>query len=334
LTSTQRSRATRWFAAGSVFLVATFGLSLAVGAVNIPIAEVLTWATGGLPDESLSGRVLSGVRLPRSLAAVAVGATLAVAGTSLQGIQRTPVVDAHLMGISGASGLGVAIGYAIAPTGASSQFAVILGALAGAGYGLATRRFAAATSGSIVGVLVGIGAGLALMAWTGLFVLLVDSANVPTLSFFIFGSLSGVSWPLVAAAAPLVALSIALLWWLGPGLDLLALGERASIHLGFDTHRRVPLALAAIGVGVGASVALGGVIGFVGLIVPLVIRPMLGSISRITIPASAIAGAIVVLVFDTVARTLAAPIEIPIGLLTAAIGGPVLVWLVRRETVR
>ena len=172
------------------------------------------------------------------------------------------------------------------------------------------------------------------MAWTGLFVLLIDSADVPTLSFFIFGSLSGVSWSLVAAAIPLVALSIAVLWWLGPGLDLLALGERASMHLGFNIHRRVPLALAAIGVGVGASVALGGVIGFVGLIVPLAIRPMLGSINRITIPASAIAGAIVVLVFDTIARTLAAPIEIPIGLLTAAVGGPVLVWLVRRETAR
>ena len=274
------------------------------------------------------------MRLPRTLAAVAVGAALAASGAALQGIQRTPVVDAHLMGISGAAGLGVAIGYTIAPTGASTQIAVILGAAAGVGYGLISRRFAGASSGSVVSVLVGIAAGLTLMAWTGLFVLLVDSAQVPTLSFFIFGSLSGVSWSLLAAAIPLIIVSIAILWWLGPGLDVLTLGEQASMHLGFNAHRNIPLAFTVIGVGIGAAVALGGVIGFVGLIVPLAIRPMLGNIHRLSIPASAIGGAITVVVFDTMARTIAAPVEIPIGLLTAAVGGPVLVWLIRRETAR
>ena len=328
------SRAASWFLAASVLLLVVIGASLSLGAVNISITEVLSWVTGQSPDGSLSGRVLSGVRLPRTLAAVAVGAALAASGAALQGIQRTPVVDAHLMGISGAAGLGVAIGYTIAPTGASTQIAVILGAAAGVGYGLISRRFAGASSGSVVSVLVGIAAGLTLMAWTGLFVLLVDSAQVPTLSFFIFGSLSGVSWSLLAAAIPLIIVSIAILWWLGPGLDVLTLGEQASMHLGFNAHRNIPLAFTVIGVGIGAAVALGGVIGFVGLIVPLAIRPMLGNIHRLSIPASAIGGAITVVVFDTMARTIAAPVEIPIGLLTAAVGGPVLVWLIRRETAR
>jgi iron complex transport system permease protein len=334
LTLTQTGRVTRWFILASTLLLIAMGVSLTFGAVAISTDEILSWMTGRLPDGSLSGRVLSGVRLPRTLAAVSVGATLAAAGTALQGIQRTPVVDAHLMGISGASGFGVAIGYAFAPAGASTQTAVILGAAAGIGYGLLSRRFAAASSGSIVGVLVGIAAGLTLMAWTGLFVLLVDSAQVPTLSFFIFGSLSGVSWSLLEATIPLVILSIVVLWWLSPGLDVLALGEQASMHLGFNAHRNIPLAFAAIGVGIGAAVALGGVIGFVGLIVPLAVRPMLGNIHRLTVPGSAIGGAITVVVFDIMARTIAAPVEIPIGLLTAAVGGPVLVWLVRRETVR
>jgi iron complex transport system permease protein len=334
LTLTHTGSVTRWFILASILLLITMGVSLSLGAVAIPIDEILSWMTGRLPDGSLSGRVLTGVRLPRTLAAVSVGAALAVAGTALQGIQRTPVVDAHLMGISGASGLGVAIGYAFAPAGASTQAAVILGAAAGVGYGLMSRRLAPAGSGSIVGVLVGIAAGLTLMAWTGLFVLLVDSAQVPTLSFFIFGSLSGVSWSLLAATIPLVIASVVVLWWLGPGLDVLTLGEQASMHLGFNVHRNIPVAFAAIGVGVGAAVALGGVIGFVGLIVPLAIRSWLGNIHRLTVPASAIGGAIVILVFDTMARTIAAPIEIPIGLLTAAVGGPVLVWLVRRETAR
>ena len=334
MTRTKNGRAGRWFLIASVLLLVTIGASLSLGAVNISISEVLSWATGQLPDGSLSGRVLSGVRLPRTLAAVAVGAALAAGGTALQGIQRTPVVDAHLMGISGSAGLGVAIGYAVAPGSASPQTAVFLGVAAAISYGLVSRHFTAANGSSIVGVLVGIGAGLALMAWTGLFVLVVDSADVPTLSFFIFGSLSGATWSLVAWAVPLVVISVGLLWWMSPGLDLLALGERASMQLGFDVKRRVPLALAVIGVGVGASVALGGVIGFVGLIVPLAIRPMLGSVNRLMIPGSAIGGAITVLAFDILARSIAAPVEIPIGLLTAAVGGPVLVWLVRSETAR
>ena len=334
MTGARSGQPTRWFLVAAILLVTAIGVSLSLGAVPISIGEVLSWATGQIPDGSLSARVLSGVRLPRTIAAVAVGAALAAAGMALQGIQRTPVLDAHLMGISGASGLGVAIGYAIAPAGVSSYVAVGLGSVAGAAYGLLSRRFGPTGGGSIVGVLVGIGSGLALMAWTGLFVLLVDNAQVPTLSFFIFGSLSGVSWPLVAVAVPLIVVSISVLWWMGQGLDLLTLGERTSMQLGFDVHHRVPLALVAIGVGVGASVALGGVIGFVGLIVPLGIRPMLGSVHRLTIPASAIGGAITVVLFDTIARTLAAPVEIPIGLLTAAIGGPALVWLIRRETTR
>lgn len=334
MTLARPGRATTWFIAASAVLAVAIGMSLAIGAVNIPLRDIVSWATGTQADGSLSGRVLSGVRLPRTLAAITVGAALATAGTALQGMQRTPVVDAHLMGISGASGLGVAVGYSVAPNGTAGVIAVICGVMAGIGYGLASRRFTASNAGSIVGVVVGIGAGLALMAWTGLFVLLVDSPLVPTLSFFIFGSLSGATWPLVVAGVPFVIACIGVLWWLGPGLDLLSLGERASMQLGFDVRRRIPLALVAIGAGVGAAVALGGVIGFVGLIVPLSIKPMLGGVHRLTIPASAIGGAITVLAFDTVARTLAAPVEIPIGLLTAAVGGPVLVWLVRRETAR
>jgi iron complex transport system permease protein len=183
-------------------------------------------------------------------------------------------------------------------------------------------------------VLVGIAAGMSMTAWTGLFVLAIDSPAVPTLSFFIFGSLSGTTMASLAIAAPFVLLALGVLWWMGPGVDLLSLGELQSTHLGFDAHRRVPVALAAIGVAVGSSVALGGVIGFIGLIVPLGLKPIVGPSQRMLIPASAIGGAVVVLVFDVASRSLVAPMEIPIGLLTAAVGGPLLVWLVRREMVR
>lgn len=319
------------FAAGLGVLLVAFITSLALGAVPISLAEVISWAVGQVADTDLAGRVLSGVRLPRSLSAVAVGAGLGAAGASLQGIYRTPVVDGHLVGISAASGVGVALGYAFAPSSAAVVAAVLLGAASGALYGLLSKRLDVTGRGPVVLVLVGIAAGMTMTAWTGLFVLAIDSPALPTLSFFIFGSLAGVTMSSFALAAPLVLLGVAAMWWIGPGIDLLSLGEQQSVHLGFDAYRRVPVVLASIGVAVGASAALGGVIGFIGLIVPLALRPIFGPSQRMLIPASAIGGATAVLMFDVASRTLAAPVEIPIGLLTAAVGGPLLVWLVRKE---
>lgn len=329
-----RGRSTFLFLTGVILLTLAFAGSLVLGAVRIPVSDILAWALGQLPEGDLAGRVLTGIRLPRSLSAVAVGAGLGVAGAALQGIHRTLVVDGHLVGMSAAAGFGVAIGHAFGPSDVKVASAVMLGAAAGALYGLVSRKFGQTGGGPVVLVLIGIAAGLAMTAWTGLFVLAIDSPAVPTLSFFIFGSLSGASTTTLVVAVPLVSMAIGGLWWMGPGLDLLSLGEQESIHLGFDATRRVPAALAVIGMGVGASVALGGVIGFVGLIVPLALRPIFGPSQRVLIPASGIGGAIAVLIFDVAARTVASPVEIPIGLLTASIGGPVLVWLVRREATR
>lgn len=323
-----------WFVVAGALLFLSFAVSLAIGAVSISLSEIVSWATGQMPDEQLAGRVLTGVRLPRSLAAGIVGAMLGVGGAALQGVHRTRIVDAHLIGISAAAGLGVALGYAFAPNGYGALTAVTLGVLAGVGFALVSRLLGNPGGGPVGLVLMGIAAGLAITAWTGLFVLAIDSPAVPTLSFFIFGSLVSANWITIGLTVPIALAGVGLLWWIGPGLDLLSLGEQVSVHLGFDARRRVPLALGAIGAIVAVSVALGGVIGFVGLIVPLAIRPVVGSALRLLIPASAIGGGIAVLLLDTLARTLVAPIEIPLGLLTAAVGGPVLVWLVRRETIR
>lgn len=170
---------------------------------------------------------------------MAVGAVLGVAGAALQGIHRTQIVDAHLLGISAASGIGVAVGHALggyvsAPSNTRLITAVLLGALGGALYSLASGRLGSAGGGSIILILMGIAAGLAMTASTGLFVLAVDSPAVPTLSFFIFGSLAGAQWATLGAAVPLLVAALAVLWWLAPGLDLMALGEDVSVHLGFD----------------------------------------------------------------------------------------------------
>jgi len=324
----------RWFIVGSLLLVGAVVLSLTVGAVAISVADVWAWATGQIADDALAGRVLSGIRLPRTLAALAVGAVLGVSGIALQGLHRTRVIDAHLVGISAAAGLGVALGYAGAPSGAAPITAIASGMVFGAVFAMASRMLGNFPTGSVGLVLIGIASGLALTAWTGLFVLAVDNPEVPSLSFFIFGGLAGVTWTMVATLVPIALLGVAILWWLGPGLDVLSLGEQTSTHLGFDATTRVPVALGLIGLIVGASVAIAGVIGFVGLIVPLLVRPLVGATHRLSIPASALAGAILLVLIDTASRTVAAPVEIPIGLLSAAIGGPVLIWLVRTEMFR
>jgi iron complex transport system permease protein len=324
----------RWFILGSLLLVGAVVLSLTVGAVSISVADVWAWATGQLADDALAGRVLSGIRLPRTLAALAVGAVLGVSGIALQGLHRTRVIDAHLVGISAAAGLGVALGYAAAPSSAAAIVAIATGMVFGAVFAAASRMLGNLRTGSVGLVLIGIASGLALTAWTGLFVLAADNPAVPSLSFFIFGGMAGVTWTMVAAIIPIALVGIAILWWLGPGLDVLSLGEQTSTHLGFDATSRVPVALGLIGLITGASVAISGVIGFVGLIVPLLIRPLFGATHRLSIPAAALAGAVVLVLLDTSSRTLAAPVEIPIGLLTAAIGGPILIWLVRTEMFR
>lgn len=324
----------QWFVLGVVLLVLSFTLSLMVGAVGISASSVVAWITGQLPNDDLNARVLSGIRLPRTLAALGVGAILGVSGVALQGLHRTRLIDTHLIGISAAAGCGVALGYAAVPVGSPGVSAVALGIVFGSLNAVASRFLGGSHSSPLALVLTGIAAGLAITAWTGLFVLATDSPGVPSLSFFLFGSLAGVTWTMVWLTLPTAVAGIALLWWLGPGLDTLSLGEQTSIHLGFDATRRVPVALAAVGVITGASVATVGVVGFVGLIVPLIVRPIVGFAHRLTIPGSAVAGAILMILLDIGARTIAAPMEIPIGLLTAAIGGPLLVWLVRKETVR
>jgi iron complex transport system permease protein len=166
-----------------------------------------------------------------------------------------------------------------------------------------------------------------------MFVLIVDSPRVPTLLFFVFGTLSGTTWRILMVTTIVLLPVLVMLWRYGPGLDLMSLGDREATHLGFNTARLVPVIVGIVGVAVGASVVLGGVVGFVGLLVPFVLRPLIGPAHRTLIPGSVIAGAIAVVVIDTLARTLAAPAEIPLGLLTAAVGGPFLAWmLLRRST--
>lgn len=323
-----------WLGLGIAVLAATMILSLMLGAFAISPSEIVDWISRSMSDRpgGVNDRVLSSIRLPRVLSAALLGAALASVGAVLQGTYRTQLADSHLLGYSSAAGVGAAIGFAITPVGAFPFVPVLLAALMGAMFGVGSSTLRA-RAGPDRFILAGVAFGFAFLAWTGLFVLIVDSPRVPTLLFFVFGTLSGTTWRIFAVTAIVLLPALAMLWRYGHGLDLMSLGDREATHLGFDTAALVPVIVGIVGVAVGASVVLGGVVGFVGLLVPFVLRPLIGPAHRTLIPAAAIAGAITVVVLDTLARTLAAPAEIPLGLLTAAVGGPLLAWmLLRRST--
>lgn len=322
----------RWIGGGLAALIALMSVSLMLGAYVINPAEVVDWATSWMTSASNPAvdRVLSSIRLPRVLGAATLGATLGLAGAVLQGTYRTPLADAHLLGYSSAAGLGAAIGFALTPVGTFPIAPVLLAAAAGAAYGALASVFRSRT-GSDRFILAGVAFGFALLAWTGLFVLIVDSPRVPTLLFFVFGTLAGTTWKILAAATIVLVPCVVVLWKYGPGIDLLVLGDREATHVGLNATRVVPTVVAVVGVAVGASVALGGVVGFVGLLVPFLLRPFVGSTLRVLLPATAVGGGIVVVIADTLARTVAAPSEVPLGLITAAAGGPFLAWLLVRR---
>lgn len=320
------------FLGGFVLLVLAMFGALMFGAFSISAGEIVAWMFGSDPADGAAQRVLTAIRLPRIVAAALLGAALGSVGVVLQGVYRSPLADAHLLGYSSAAGAGAAIGFALTPVAAFPVVPVVFASVAGAAFGIATAALRSRAGNERL-ILAGVAFGFALLAWTGLYVLVVDSPRVPTFMFFVFGSLSGATWKTITVVLVVLVPALYTLWRYGPGLDLLVLGDREARALGLDTKRTIPTVVAVVGIVVGASVVLGGVVGFVGLLVPFLLRPSIGPTQRLLLPASAIVGAIAVVGADTLARTVAAPSEIPLGLITAAIGGPFLGWLLLRRTL-
>jgi iron complex transport system permease protein len=252
-----------------------------------------------------------------------------VAGVALQGIFRNPMADPHLVGISPAAGLGAVFGIAVAP---GHPLPMVLGAaVGGALLALVMVRIAANVIEAGQLVLVGIAIGFAVLALLGAIVLAWDSPRVPTFTFWVFGGLSGATWSLLAAATPFIAVGIAAMIATGRSLDLIALGEDEARHLGVDVGKVRVLVFAGVAGGVAGAVALSGVVGFVGLVVPTLLRHWVGPAHRRLALLSGLGGAMALAGLDIVARTVAAPAELPVGLITAAGGAPVLVWFLLRR---
>jgi iron complex transport system permease protein len=320
-----------------VVLLALAGL--AIGPVRVPVSSLVALLTGG-PVEPGHAMVVTGLRLPRVLLAVTVGASLAVAGALMQAVFRNPLAEPGLTGVSAGSALaaisvivleGVAMPSMLDVLGlAFLPLAAFAGGLAATALVLVVARIGGGVQ-TLTLLLAGIAATAVCEAGIGLLSFVSNDQQLRALTFWRMGGLGGATWPTLMAAAPLAALAAAATVLLARPLNVYLLGESEAAHTGIQPRR---LRLAAVVLGallVGASVAVSGMIFFVGLIVPHVARMLVGPDHRILLPTAALAGAALLLAADLVARMIVAPAELPIGIVTALVGAPFFLALLMRR---
>ncbi|MCU9951328.1 MULTISPECIES: FecCD family ABC transporter permease [Pseudomonas] len=332
------------FIALGALLALALWLSLALGPVSLPLGDTLRAALrlAGMPlaPEGLEQAelILGQIRLPRTLLGLAVGAVLALSGVAMQGLFRNPLADPGLVGVSSGAALGAAVAIVggAALGGLSENIApYLLSACAFAGgLGVTALVYRLGRRDGQTSVVTMLLAGIALnalaFACIGLFTYLADDATLRTLTFWNLGSLNGASY---ARLWPLLLITGAVALWLprrAKALNALLLGESEARHLGFEVEKLKRELVLCTALGVGAAVAAAGLIGFIGLVVPHLVRLVAGPDHRVLLPASALAGASLLLFADLAARLVLAPAEMPIGIVTALIGAPFFLYLLLR----
>ncbi|MCY4505069.1 MAG: iron ABC transporter permease [Hyphomicrobiales bacterium] len=324
-------QATRVLLALGGVLGAGLLVAASLGAVTIPLSSLLS---GALSEQQTD--VLVAIRLPRLVLACLVGAALAVSGAAMQGLFRNPLADPGLIGIASGAALAVALVIVLVGpmAGLLGLYSVSLAAFGGS---LATcfliAWFAQRTGVFSVAylLLAGIAVNALAVAGTGFLIFISDEQQLRTLTFWTLGSLGGALWPAVLVAASIIVPIAALMLRDARALNILLLGEEDARYLGVDSRRLQRRVIVCTALAVGAAVAVSGIIGFVGLVVPHLVRLTIGPDHRLLMPASIFLGAVLLLAADTVARLAAAPAEIPVGILTSLIGGPFFLWLLVKQ---
>jgi iron complex transport system permease protein len=327
----------------ALLLVVTALYSLASGASDASASAVLLdWLSGSRGD-ALSARdriIVYDIRLPRVVMGILVGAALAVAGATMQGLFRNPLADPGIVGVSSGASLGaismIVLGNGVlAPvTMAFGIYALPLAAFLGGLvttmllYRVATRRGQTSIATML---LAGIALGALAAALGGMLVYVADDQQLRSLTFWQLGSLGGSTWTKVLAAGPIIGAALVASLFLSRGLNALALGEASARHLGIPVQRMKNVAIVAVAAAAGASVAVSGGIGFVGIVVPHLLRLLIGPDHRYLLPASALLGASLLLLADAVSRTIVVPAELPIGIVTAVVGAPFFLWILLRR---
>lgn len=312
-------------------------LAVAVGSVRIPLPELVdALAAGGAGSGDVTGTILWEIRLPRVLLAALVGASLAVAGATYQGIFQNPLADPYLLGAASGASLGAAAAIVLGVgglVGLSTAAVLPYAAFVSAALAVLLVLVMARRGGRIPLlslILAGVVIGSTFSAATS-FLMLVSPQQTAGVLAWLLGSFGRASWSSIAGIAPLLLVSFLACLLAARQLDLLQLGDEAAAQLGVRVETLKYTLIGFATLATAAAVSASGIIGFVGLIAPHAVRLAFGAGHRLLLPLAACAGATLTVVADLAARTVIAPAEVPIGVVTALIGGPFFLWLLRRE---
>lgn len=324
---TRRIALSLWMLAFSLALMTL--LATGFGALRLPVT--LLWSGH---DETLRQIWLT-IRLPRVLLALVIGGSLALAGCVMQGLFRNPLADPGLLGISSGAACAVAL-WVVLPFSLPALlmlYAPMLAAFAGALaatlviFLLSQQQASSLSRLLLVGIAINAlcGAIVGVMSWVS------NDAQLRQLSLWGMGSLGSAQWSTLLAATSLMIPAVMVIWRLAGALNLLQLGDEEAHYLGIDVRAVQRMLLLCSALLVASAVAVSGVIGFIGLVVPHLVRMWLGADHRAVIPGSVLAGAFLLLIADTLARTVVTPAEMPVGLLTSLLGAPWFLWLIFRR---
>lgn len=323
----------------TALLIVSATASLGVGAHHVSLFDMLRSLQPLSSEDETNRSILLDIRAPRVVLAILVGGSLAIAGTILQGLFRNPIVDPGFIGLSSGASFAASlyIVFSIHIPLIDNLFgaralpvAAFVGAIVAC---IIVSRIASVRGRTTITILLLAGVAITALAeaGTGILSFLATDAQLRSLTFWRLGSLGGATWVLLGSIIFFFLLPLFFLPYLSRGLDLFSLGEREAGHLGLSTEVFKNVGMAVTCLLVGAAVSASGTIAFVGLVVPHILRLAFHPSHRFLLPASCLLGASLMLLADLAARTIAAPTEIPIGILTALLGAPFFLWLFRRQ---
>ncbi len=313
----------------SACLVMAAGAGLAIGGVHLPLSEVWSGLLGSDPRAE-AAIIVRQIRLPRIILAALVGAALAVSGTVLQALLRNPLADPYVLGISSGAALGAIVALYV---GGRLAAASPLLAFGGASFTMAWVYLLGRRGGRLASytlLMAGVITASFLSAVILFILTLLSTRDVRGIAFWLMGDLSVVTDVQLRVMVPVIVLSIVAIYWFAKDLNILLLGEQEAAHLGVNVARVETATFLLASLLTGMAVSVSGAIGYLGLLVPHLGRMVVGSDHRTLLPSAALGGAIVLVVSDTLARTVISPAELPVGAVTAVAGAPVFIYLLRR----
>ncbi|AKG54047.1 Vitamin B12 ABC transporter permease component BtuC [Dehalogenimonas sp. WBC-2] len=323
-----------------VGLLAIAAFATTIGSVSIPFMDTVEIFISKIPFIHFDGdwtttsqTIILNIRLPRVILAGTVGVALAVAGATYQGLFRNPLADPYLIGVAQGAALGAAIGFlvpTVIPGGGQIPVFAAVGALLTVllVYGLAKVGQSVPVTTLI---LAGVAVGSLFMAMVS-YLITISGDKIHSIVFWMMGSFSMSQWNEVKIAVPIIIIGALVIFLFARSLNIIQLGEDQAKQLGVDVEKQKIMLLSAATLITAAAVSFVGIIGFVGIIIPHAVRLIWGADYRFLLPLSALIGAIFMIVADIVSRTLMAPTEIPIGIITAICGAPFFLYLLRKRT--